>query len=161
MIALTDVTPGTELPQTIVEQCVRQASSKFHFDPALYFAILTVEHGRNGTVSYNKGNGSYDLGIAQVNTVQFKESWYKSEYSEFTWRDVANIPCLNIEVGARVLKQRISELKSGQSVWNAVGHYHSRTGKRKLKYLQLVMDAYYQRAKSSGTGFNITHIGKN
>lgn len=154
-ISLDDVERGTYIAPVVIEQCVEIAAEKHDYDATLMMAILDVERGRKGTVSYNKSNGSFDLGPGQVNTIQFEENWFKKEYPNLTWQELASNVCLNLEVAGRVFKQRLKELKPGESVWNAVGHYHSKTKKYKLIYLQKVMKAYRVRAEKNGTGYRV------
>ncbi|EJL6460821.1 lytic transglycosylase domain-containing protein (plasmid) [Vibrio cholerae] len=154
-ISIDDVARGTTVAPMVIEQCVEKAADKLDFDSTLMMAILDVERGKKGTVSYNESNGSFDLGPGQVNTIQFEEYWFKHEYPTVTWQRLKDDVCLNLEVAGRVLKQRLNELKDGQSVWNAVGHYHSKTKTYKLIYLQKVMKAYRIRAEKEGAGFNI------
>ncbi|MEZ9699757.1 lytic transglycosylase domain-containing protein [Vibrio sp. 10N.261.46.E12] len=154
-ITIEDVNRGEYIAPIVIERCVDKAAYKHEFDPSLLMAILDVERGRKGTVTYNTSNGSFDLGPGQVNTIQFQERWFQKEYPTVTWQELSSNTCLNLEVAGRVLKQRIKELKPGESVWNAVGHYNSKTKKFKIAYLQKVMKAYRLRAEKYGTGYRL------
>ena len=154
-ISIDDVERGTYIAPAVIERCVERGAEKHDYDATLMMAILDVERGRKGTVVYNKSNGSFDLGPGQVNTIQFEERWFQKEYPDLTWQELSMNVCLNLEVAGRVFKQRLKELKPGQSVWNAVGHYHSKTKKYKLIYLQKVMKAYRVRAEKNGTGYRV------
>ena len=155
-IPLEELTKGTPLAPVVIEQSVDRAARKHDFDPTLMMAILDVERGNKCAVIRNKSNGSHDLGPGQVNTIQFEESWFKKEYPNVTWQQLACDVDLNLEIAGRVLRQRLNELKPGQSVWNAVGHYHSKTHKYKLIYLQKVMKAYRVRAENNGQGYRVS-----
>ena len=155
-ISMDDVNRGSYIAPVVIERCVAKAAKSHGYDKNLMLAILDVERGRKGTVSYNKSNGSFDLGPGQVNTIQFQEYWFKREYPKVTWQSVSSNVCLNLEIASRVLKQRLKELKPGESTWNAVGHYHSKTGKYKISYLQKVMKSYRVRAEKSGSGFKMS-----
>ncbi len=154
-ISIEDVNRGQYIAPDVIERCEDKATTEHKVDASLLMAILDVERGRKGTVTYNTSNGSYDLGPGQVNTIQFEEWWFKKEYPTVTWRELSTNTCLNLEVAGRVLKQRIKELKSGESIWNAVGHYNSKTKKYKIAYLQKVMKAYRLRAEKYGTGYRL------
>ena len=154
-LTIDNVQQGVPISPIVIEKCVNRAAVKLGYDPMLMLAILDVERGKKGAVVYNKSNGSFDLGPAQINTIQFGETWFRQEYSDVTWQQLSSDVCLNLEVAGRVLKQRLNELKPGQSVWNAVGHYHSKTPKYKLVYLQKVMRAYRLRAEKEGTGYHV------
>ena len=154
-IAIEHVERGGHISPVVIERCVNLAALKHGYDPTLQLAILDVEGGRKGAVSYNKSNGSFDLGPGQINTIQFEERWFKREYPNVTWQELAQNTCLNLEVSGRILKARIDELKPNKSIWNAVGNYHSKTYKYKLIYLQKVMKAYRARAERNGNGYNI------
>ena len=145
---------GHPVTQVHIEKCAHSAALHHHIDEYLLLAILDVEHGNEGMVKKNNGQ-TWDLGVAQINTVQLKEDFFKREYKNITWRKLANNTCLNIDVAARILELRISELHKGASVFNAAGHYHSKTPTHKMAYLQIVMHKYFQRATKSGTGFNL------
>ncbi|WP_288985304.1 lytic transglycosylase domain-containing protein [uncultured Pseudoalteromonas sp.] len=155
------LTYGEPVQQVVVEQCVSKSADKHRFDPTLLLAILDVEGGNKGAVIRNSSNGSHDLGPGQINTIQFKEHWFKKEYPNITWQQLSMDVCLNIEVAGRVLKQRLNELKPNQSVWNAVGNYHSKTDKYKLIYLQKVMKAYRIRTEQEGGGFRMSWTESN
>ncbi|AWK84448.1 lytic transglycosylase domain-containing protein [Photobacterium damselae] len=152
-------TNGTAVSQVVIERCVDKAISRHPVDKYLLLAILDVENGREGMIRKNAGK-TWDLGVGQINTIQFRERWFKHEYKGVNWKELAGNTCLNIDVAARILELRISELKTGESIFNAVGHYHSKTPKYKMNYLQLVMKKYFARAKRIGTGFNLNQASK-
>ena len=148
-------TNGHPVSQITIQRCVDAATLKHHINNKyLLLAILDVEKGNEGMVRKNRGH-SWDLGVAQINTIQLKERFFRYEYNSVTWKELANNTCLNIDVAARILEIRIAELKKGESVFNAIGNYHSKTPSHKMKYLQVVMHKYLQRAKKLGTGFNL------
>ncbi|MGI2185327.1 lytic transglycosylase domain-containing protein [Shewanella oncorhynchi] len=155
-IPLEAISQGTPVAPIVIERSVEKAANKFDFDSALLMAILDVERGNKCAVIRNESNGSHDLGPGQVNTIQFEERWFKKEYPDVTWKQLACDVELNLEIAGRVLRQRLNELEPGQSVWNAVGHYHSKTKDFKLTYLQKVMSAYRVRAEKEGQGYRVS-----
>jgi len=160
MIDIPDeaITKGTPIAPIEIQQCIEKSASKHSVDQTLLQIIIETENGKKGTVRYNKSNGSHDLGPAQINTIQFEENWFQKEYPNVTWQNLSSDVCLNIDVAGRVFKQRISELKPSQSIWNAVGNYHSKTHKYKLRYLQKVMKAYRVRAQEQGEGYRVSWL---
>lgn len=132
--------PVTEtLPRATLERCVQKAAADFSFNPNILKAIVVHESGKIGAVNMNT-NGTADLGPAQINTIHL--GWISQKYPGTTWRDVATRPCFNIRIAGQILSDRLRELPEGSSPWNAVGHYHSKTGKHKLRYLGQVMKVY-------------------
>jgi hypothetical protein len=155
-ISASDINHGVPVEQQIIVECAEHAAYMRNIDPDILLSIiLEGEQGNRGSVVPNS-NGSFDLGVAQVNTIQFKESWFKMRYP--SWRTVANNVCVNINAAADVLKKRIDELSDGESIWNAVGHYNSKTKQIKLNYLLKVMSGYRKRAEQRGTGFNVEQL---
>ncbi|MBB1390225.1 lytic transglycosylase domain-containing protein [Shewanella sp. SG44-6] len=151
-----DISRGEPVREAIVTECAENAAYRRNIDPDILLSIiLEGERGNNGSVVSNT-NGSYDLGVAQVNTIQFTEPWFKKIYPD--WKTVANNVCVNISAAADVLKRRIDELSPGESIWNAVGHYNSKTKLIKLTYLRKVMIGYRKRAELRGSGFNVEQI---
>ena len=96
--------PAPALPpygvvDAIATQCIVQASSRYEVPELLLHAIIQKEGGRMGKYSKNK-NGSYDFGIAQINT-----SWLP-RFSEFgiTPSHLLNDTCVNVAASAYILK---------------------------------------------------------
>lgn len=151
-----DISRGEPVREAVIIQCAESAAYRRNIDPDILLSIiLEAERGNNGSVVSNT-NGSYDLGVAQVNTIQFTEPWFQKIYPD--WKAVANNVCVNISAAADVLKRRIDELSPGESIWNAVGHYNSKTKPIKLTYLRKVMSGYRKRAEARGSGFNVEQI---
>jgi len=157
-ISENDINHGIPVAESIIIECTEKASFMRGIDPDLLLSIiLEAERGNEGMVVAN-GNGSFDLGVAQINTIQFKEAWFLKIYPD--WRQVANNTCVNISAAADVLKRRVNELGRGESIWNAVGHYNSKTKSVKLRYLRKVMSGYRKRAEMRGQGFNVEQLKK-
>lgn len=99
--------------------CIATAAHQYGLDPLLLLAVKYVETAdRTDTpIRYNK-NGSWDIGLMQINTV---------------WKDTLNrygisstdleSPCKNIAVGAWILADKIKQ----KNLWEGVGAYHSNT----------------------------------
>jgi len=116
--------------------CFEQAAKKFGVDVRLLKAIAKVESNFDqGAINRNK-NGSYDVGIMQINS-----SWLPT-LSKFgvTEEGLSRDACLNVEVGAWVLKGNIQSLGK---TWKAVGAYNSPNGTNQQIYAEKVAAAYY------------------
>lgn len=116
--------------------CFDLAAEKYGVDAQLLKAIAKVESNFNqGAINRNK-NGSYDVGIMQINS-----SWLPT-LSKFgvTEERLAKDACLNVEVGAWVLKGNIQTLGK---TWKAVGAYNSPNGTNQQIYAEKVAAAYY------------------
>lgn len=133
---------GTNLPKPVepsprvVEMCVRQASKVFKINPLVIMSIIKVEGGKVGTLSKNK-NGTYDMGIMQINTIHLDE--IRKKYPRIGWKELTYNPCVNIGVGTSILHKRMSETND---YWRGVGNYHSKTPRFRDAYLAKVKGAY-------------------
>jgi hypothetical protein len=130
-----DLPKPTQAPPAIVEECIRFNSQHFGIPELALEAILDVEGGKMCTVSKNS-NGSYDLGLMQINTINFSK--IQKNYPDVTAKDIACKPCLNITLGAWLLSHRIKETKD---IWTGVGNYHSKTPKYRTIYLKRISSA--------------------
>ena len=106
--------------------CIATAAHQYALDPLLLLAVKYVETAdRTDTpIRYNR-NGSWDIGLMQINTV---------------WKDTLNrhgisaadleSPCKNIAVGAWILADKIKQ----KGIWEGVGSYHSNTPHLSQRY---------------------------
>lgn len=152
-IDLNHVSNGTAVSQETIVACVREATATRPLDPSILLAIIISEGGRKGMVKAN-ANNSYDLGVAQINTIQFHEPWFVNLHGN-DWQTLANDVCESVDAAADILLRRMSELPVGSSIWDAVGHYNSKTGEYKMSYLQRVMQIYTATAINNGGQFKI------
>jgi len=122
--------------RSIINSCAKSASKYFGVSEIVIKALARVEGGKIGTMSRNS-NGTYDMGIMQINTIHLPDIARK--YPSIGWREVAYQPCVNIGIGAWILSQR---LKETTNYWKGVGNYHSKTPKYRSRYLKKVYEAY-------------------
>lgn len=113
-----------------ISQCFIDAGNRYNIHPNLLWAIAKVESGFNPYAINRNSNGTYDIGIMQINT-----SWIpvlkKYGYNEkHLWN-----ACYNIYVGAWVLAQCIS--KHGYT-WEAVGCYNASSKVKRIRYSRKV-----------------------
>lgn len=113
--------------------CINQAAIQYHVPATMIISIIKTENGRNGLSVINK-NGTYDLGVMQINS-----SWLKKlENKGISAEKVKTDPCVNVSVGAWILAQGIANDKG----WKGVGNYHSYTTKHNLVYREQVKKTY-------------------
>ncbi|WP_230411603.1 lytic transglycosylase domain-containing protein [Collimonas humicola] len=106
--------------------CWQQVAEKYDINPYLLYAIAKTESSLNPAAINRNKNGSYDIGLMQINS-----SWFpllrKYGVDEKKLLD----PCVSIEVGAWILAQNMRRL--GNS-WDAVGAYNSSNPAYRLRY---------------------------
>lgn len=97
-MAVPSLPPYGHISQSTA-QCVVEASVRYQVPELLLHAILMKENGRTGHYTRNK-NGTYDLGLAQINT-----SWM-TEFSKYGIKPehVMNDACINVALSAYILK---------------------------------------------------------
>jgi soluble lytic murein transglycosylase-like protein len=113
-----------------LESCISSAAAYHHVNPNVLRAILRVESNMNaGAVNLNS-NGSRDVGIAQINSIHFKEL-ASHGISPSTLMD----PCVSIYVAAWKISKHIA--KNGNT-WEAIARYHSATPAYNARYQALL-----------------------
>ncbi len=98
-------------------ECWQKAAKRHGVLKPVLMAIADVESGHAvDAVRYNK-NGSVDYGLMQINSrwLPYLKRWGVS-------REALKRPCVNIYVGAWILKQ---EVKRYGFNWRAIGAYHA------------------------------------
>lgn len=108
----------------LLAMCVLLASHTYQVPPAAIVGILHVEGGRVGQAVGNT-NGSQDLGPMQVNTIwmpKLAQIWGVDK--ETAKQRVRDNGCVNVHVGAWILKQRMIETGSLHA---GIAAYHSYT----------------------------------
>jgi soluble lytic murein transglycosylase-like protein len=113
--------------------CINQAAVQWHVPATIILSVIKTENGRNGLAVKNK-NGTYDLGVMQINT-----SWLPMLKSKgLTAEQVKSDPCINVSVGTWILAKGIA---SGAG-WKGVGNYNSYTEKHNQIYREKVKVTY-------------------
>lgn len=124
--------------------CFNEASSYYQVNAEILKAIAIHESGGNSqTVAHNK-NGSLDIGLMGINTVNVKQGSILNQAGI----QVKNLldPCMNVMVGAYLLRQKID--KYGMS-WLAIGAYHSETPSFNLRYQWMIFNVLNNRSKQA------------
>ena len=124
----------------LIAACVQTQAAAYHVPEPIVWTLLKVEGGAVGVVSPNS-NGSEDYGPMQVNSTWLTKlsDYYGKPKNELRERLIHDA-CFNIGVGNWILKTEM--VRAGErNFWDGVGHYHSRTGKHKARYLNRVTNA--------------------
>ena len=105
----------------VAENYFVEAGKKYGIDPQLLWAIAKTESQLNpNALNQNNKNGSYDIGIMQINSIHLNKLWTKYGISE---DDLYN-PRLNIHIGAKILKDCLN--KHNNNLINGITCYNVR-----------------------------------
>jgi len=110
--------------------CWEEAAARYGVHPYLLYAIAKTESGLNPKAMNRNKNGSYDLGLMQINS-----SWFRTLCKYGIEEQHLLDPCTSIHVGAWILAQNIRRM--GNS-WEAVGAYNASKPAIRLRYAQKV-----------------------
>ena len=127
----------------VIAACLMLAAQTYSVPPAVLVGIHQVEGGKPGQAVGPNGNGSYDLGPMQINTLwipELAEKWGVSKNTAMQW--VKNDPCTNMGLAAWILRNHMNETKN---LSQAIAHYHSRTPRFGHAYKGKVVKAMRQK----------------
>jgi len=118
--------------------CIFAASQTYSVPPSIILGVLSVEGGKIGQAVPNT-NKTYDLGPMQINTIWIPElaKYWKISEQDAT-RLVRDDPCINIGVGAWILRSKMDQTGS---LAKGIAYYHSGTPKLGTKYRDKVLAA--------------------
>jgi soluble lytic murein transglycosylase-like protein len=123
-------TEARPVPSLAADQCLMPAAQRHGVNPHILRAILQVESGMRPHVVNRNRNGSIDVGMAQINSIHFREL---SQWGITPERLLD--PCVATHVAAWHLKRVM--LRHGNT-WFGVAAYHSVTPVHNLRYQALV-----------------------
>ena len=109
----------------VLAQCIVWASNSYDVPTEVMLGIMYVEGGRVGQAVGPNTNGTYDLGLMQVNSLwvpQLAKLWH-TDYTT-AYNSVRDGGCENVYVGAWILKQSIV---AAGNLYNGIAYYHSAT----------------------------------
>ncbi len=110
---------AADVPQW--QSCFVVAGHKYGIDPLLLEAIARQESGLNPlAVNDRNTDGSSDYGLMQINTLHIPGLVREGLISGY--RDLLTRPCLNIQIGARLLARHFQ--RCGVN-WNCLGSYNA------------------------------------
>jgi soluble lytic murein transglycosylase-like protein len=110
--------------------CWEDAAARYGVNASVLYAIAKTESGLNPLATNRNKNGSYDIGLMQINS-----SWLPILRKYGVHEQQLFDPCTSIHVGAWILAQNMHRL--GNS-WEAVGAYNARRPELRAKYAQKV-----------------------
>ncbi len=124
---------------TVLAACLLIAAQTYQVPPGILLGIMQVEGGRIGQEVGPNRNGSYDIGIMQINTAwlpTLSQKWQVTPSTARSW--LREDGCANIAVSAWILRQRINLTGS---LWSGVAGYHSLTPSLGSRYASRVASA--------------------
>lgn len=128
----------------IQANCWSYASQKFGIDKNLLIAIAQVESEMNPGALNRNNNGSYDIGLMQINSFHMPKLRKLGLTEEHLKRD----PCVSILVGASILADM---MKIYGYSWEAVGAYNAGTSKTRhevrMRYARKVWERYRRNVR--------------
>ena len=110
--------------------CWDNASQRYGVNMHLLYAIAKTESGLNPRAINRNTDGSYDIGLMQINS-RWLPVLRKYDISEEQLFDA----CTSINVGAWILAQNMRRLGN---TWNAVGAYNAQSSDKRLRYAMKV-----------------------
>ena len=121
--------------------CFEQAGTYYGVSPALLYAIAKVESNLNWRALNKNRNGTYDIGLMQINSRWLPTlKRYGLHNERLIWE-----PCYNTMVGAWVLRQCIDRYGN---TWKAIDCYNKGSKAREnSQYVWKVYRAYMQIAR--------------
>lgn len=127
--------------------CWEEAGKRYFLDPDLLMAIGMTESGLRAQARNHNRDGSYDVGLMQINSRHFP----RLAAFGITEKKLLNDPCVSVMAGAWILAQFVQHMGYN---WNAVGAYNagSRSDRQSLRdrYINKVTH-HYRLIKRKGT----------
>lgn len=118
-----------------IEECILSAAYRYQVSDQLLLAIAKVESGYNPNAINRNRNGTYDMGVMQINS-----SWLPKLGKYGIHRSHLFDPCTNIHVGAWILAN--NAVKYGYN-WHAVSAYNTGHPTRGIEYARKVLTTVY------------------
>ena len=110
--------------------CWEEAGLRYGVNPSVLVAIARTESSMNPNAVNRNRDGSYDLGLMQINS-----RWFPMLRRYGISEQQLRQPCFSIHVGAWILAQNMQRF--GNS-WDAVGAYNSPNPSRRTAYAKKV-----------------------
>lgn len=134
--------------------CFEEAGALYGIAPEIISAISQQETGGRPDLppSWNT-NGSYDVGLMQINS-----NWYYwSPEVRALWPQIQD-PCTNVMVGTWILAKCMN--KYGYN-WKAIGCYHSQTPEKRDHYAKQIAEKIFGKKNVQqmlATGRRESHV---
>jgi len=110
--------------------CWHDVASWYGVNVHLLYAIAKTESNLNPNAMNRNKNGSYDIGMMQINS-----SWLPTLRKHGISEEQLKDPCISLQVGAWILAQNMARMGT---TWEAVGAYNARTPALRIKYAHKV-----------------------
>jgi soluble lytic murein transglycosylase-like protein len=104
--------------------CFQDAGRQYAISPVLLESLARVESNLNPNAINRNGNGSFDIGLMQINSTWMVRLNRRPE-------DLLSDPCANVMAGAWVLRHC---LDTYGYTWQAVGCYNARSSGKRIDY---------------------------
>jgi soluble lytic murein transglycosylase-like protein len=111
---------------TPAHACWEAAARRYGVDVRLLYAIAKTESSINPRAINRNRNGSYDVGLMQINS-----SWFQLLKRHGIEEKHLYDPCVSLQVGSWILAQNLQRLRDP---WLAVGAYNSPTPAKARAY---------------------------
>jgi soluble lytic murein transglycosylase-like protein len=134
---VTTLTPTQQLGR-----CIIWASNSYQIPADVLFGIIAVEGGSAGKEAGPNTDGTYDLGLMQINSLwapQLAQLWGVDYHTAYT--ALKDSSCTNVFVGAWVLRQGV--VHTG-SLYSGVAFYHTGVPGKGTAYADKVVEKMAQ-----------------
>lgn len=121
------------LSSNAAAHCFDEAAARYGVSAELLRAIATVESGHRWNALNRNPNGTYDIGLMQINS-----GWLPNLARFGVTADQLWHPCTNVHVGAWILAQSV---RSHGYTWQAVGAYNAVNPHKRAAYAWRVYQA--------------------
>lgn len=143
IVLCLSITSLSQAATPLTNECLVQISKEYQVHPDIMLAILFVEGGTVGENSRANQNGSYDIGLFQIN------SMHLSTLKKFgiTEEQLRNDGCTNARVAAWHLssvvpKASLAKADDEDAYLSALARYHSVTPKFNAIYAKQLKKAF-------------------
>lgn len=116
-------------PSPLQAYCFEEAGREYGVPAGLLWAIAKVESNFNPAAVNRNANGSYDVGVMQIN------SCWKDDLGPELWGRLHD-PCTNVQVGARILADCLN--RHGYT-WEGIGCYNAVSIDKRAAYARKVI----------------------
>lgn len=135
-------TSSTQI-KPLTTQCLMTVSNRYEIHPDVLLALLMVEGGTVGRNSRANQNGSYDIGLFQLNTIHLPALAALGISED----ELRNDGCLNAAVAGwhlrRILTPSVmASITDDESYLRAIARYHSATPKFNEIYANKLRGAF-------------------
>lgn len=132
-----------EAATPLTSECLVEISKEYDVHPDVMLAIMFVEGGTVGQNSKSNQNGSYDIGLFQINSIHLKQL---KQYG-ISEAQLRNDGCTNARVAAwhlaRVVPQgSLASIDNESDYLSALARYHSFTPEFNAVYAKRLKKAF-------------------